>query len=141
MDLERLWKRQLIGTTAGITVEQGIEDRACIFLVTCEEAPLAHAPRSFGTGGERCVPSKMADQIERIYVYQHQLNGQEVAQRRQSSNAPSLSITPSRAVLVPPGSVAKMDDIATMRSLAVFASPFRPAKADQLRQLGPVDRV
>lgn len=77
----------------------------------------------------------------RVYVYQHQLNGQEVAQRRQSSNAPSLSITPSRAVLVPPGSVAKMDDIATMRSLAVFASPFRPAKADQLRQLGPVDRV
>lgn len=76
-----------------------------------------------------------------VYARQYELDGQKIGQGCQSSDTPALSIAPSRAVLVPPSSVTQVDDLSTMRSLAVFATPLRPAKADQVRQLGPVDRI
>ena len=57
------------------------------------------------------------------------------------SHAPSPPVAPLAAIGVPPAAVAEVEHPPTMRTLAMLAAPLGAAEADQLRQLGPVDRV
>ena len=50
-------------------------------------------------------------------------------------------VAPVPAIGVPPPPVAQMEHPPTVRTPAMLASPVGTTKADQLRQLGPVDRI
>lgn len=53
----------------------------------------------------------------------------------------SAPIAPVPAIGVPPSAVAQVEHPCTVRTPAMLAAPFGAAKADQPRQLGPVDRI
>jgi hypothetical protein len=58
-----------------------------------------------------------------------------------NANAASPSVAPLPPISIPPPAIAKMKDACSMRAPAMLATAFGPTKPDQLRQLGPVDRV
>lgn len=54
---------------------------------------------------------------------------------------PAPLVAPAGAGVVPPGSVAQMDDVAPVGASAMLASALGAAEADQDGQFAPVDRV
>ena len=77
----------------------------------------------------------------RVHAGEDELSVQEIGRRRKGRNPPAPSIAPDCAIVVPPRSFAQMDHVASVRALAVLAPTLCAAKADQVRQLGPVDRI
>lgn len=66
----------------------------------------------------------------RGHACKHELGTREIGPKMYGADPPSLPVTPSSDILVPPRSFAKVDHLAAVGSLAVLAPAFCSTKAD-----------
>lgn len=72
---------------------------------------------------------------------QARLLADHVGRGAKGPHAPAPPVPPAPGAVVPRGSVAEMDDLASVGPPAMLAASLSAAEADQRRQFAPVDRI